>query len=38
MINVMKKVGDDSFTWQTIERTAGEELLPNIDEIALVRR
>jgi uncharacterized protein (TIGR02246 family) len=38
MINVMKKVGDDSFTWQTIERTAGEELLPNIDEIAIVRR
>jgi uncharacterized protein (TIGR02246 family) len=38
MINVMKKVDDDSFTWQTIERTAGEELLPNIDEIAIVRR
>jgi uncharacterized protein (TIGR02246 family) len=38
MINVMKKVGDDSFTWQTIERTAGDELLPNIDEIAIVRR
>jgi uncharacterized protein (TIGR02246 family) len=38
MINVMKKVDDDSFTWQTIERTAGGELLPNIDEIQLVRR
>jgi uncharacterized protein (TIGR02246 family) len=38
MINVMKKVGDDSFTWQTIERTAGEELLPNIGEMAIVRR
>ena len=38
MINVMKQVDDDSFTWQTIERTAGEELLPNIDEIAIVRR
>jgi uncharacterized protein (TIGR02246 family) len=38
MINVMTKVGDDSFTWQTIERTAGEVLLPNIDEIAIVRR
>ncbi len=38
MVNVMKKVDADSFTWQTIERTAGDELLPNIDEIELVRR
>lgn len=38
MINVMKQVDADSFTWQTIERTAGGELLPNIDEIQLVRR
>ncbi len=38
MINVMKQVDENSFTWQTIERTAGEELLPNIDEIAIVRR
>ena len=38
MINVMKKVDENSFTWQTIERTAGEELLPNIDEIRIVRR
>ena len=38
MINVMKQVDENSFTWQTIERTAGGELLPNIDEIQLVRR
>jgi uncharacterized protein (TIGR02246 family) len=38
MINVMKQVDADSFTWRTIERTAGSELLPNIDEIQLVRR
>jgi uncharacterized protein (TIGR02246 family) len=38
MINVMKPVNADSFTWQTIERTAGDELLPNIDEIQIVRR
>ena len=35
MINVMKQVDANSFTWQTIERTAGGELLPNIDEIRL---
>ena len=38
MINVMKQVDANSFTWQTIDRTAGSELLPNIDEIQLVRR
>jgi uncharacterized protein (TIGR02246 family) len=38
MINVMKPVDANSFTWQTIERTAGDELLPNIDEIRIVRR
>jgi uncharacterized protein (TIGR02246 family) len=37
MINVMKPVDENSFTWQTIERTAGSELLPNIDEILIVR-
>ena len=38
MINVMKQVDENSFTWQTIERTAGDELLPNIDEIRIVRQ
>jgi uncharacterized protein (TIGR02246 family) len=38
MINVMKQTGENAFSWQTIERTAGGELLPNIDEILIVRR
>jgi uncharacterized protein (TIGR02246 family) len=38
MVNVIKPVDENSFTWQTIDRTAGEELLPNIDEIQVVRR
>ena len=38
MINVMKQVDANSFTWQTIERTAGGELLPNIDEVKVARR
>jgi uncharacterized protein (TIGR02246 family) len=38
MINVMKQVDEKSFRWQTIERTAGGELLPNIDEILIVRQ
>ena len=38
MINVMKQVDENSFSWQTIERTAGDELLPNLDEMLLVRQ
>ena len=38
MVNVIKPVDADSFTWHTIERTAGGELLPNIDEVLIVRK
>lgn len=38
MVNVMRQVNGDSFTWQTVERTADGELLPHIDEILIVRR
>jgi uncharacterized protein (TIGR02246 family) len=38
MTNVMKPIDANAFTWQTVERTAGDELLPNIDEIKIVRR
>lgn len=38
MVNVMKFVDENSFTWQTIERTAGGQLLPNIDEVLIVRQ
>ncbi len=37
MLNVIKPVDQNSFTWQTIERTAGGELLPNINEVLIVR-
>ena len=38
MVNTMQPVDENSFTWQTIDRTAGGELLPSIDEILIVRR
>jgi uncharacterized protein (TIGR02246 family) len=38
MINVMRQVDANTLTWQTIERTAGNELLPNINEIRIVRQ
>ena len=37
MLNVLKTIDENSFTWQTIERTVGGELLPNIDEVEIVR-
>ena len=37
-INVIKPVDANSFTWQTTERTAGGELLPNVDEVLIVRK
>ncbi|HTN04596.1 MAG TPA: nuclear transport factor 2 family protein [Planctomycetaceae bacterium] len=38
MVNVMRKLDDNSFSWQTIERTVGGELLPNINEVEVVRK
>ena len=37
MVNVMKKVDDDTFTWETISREIDGELLPNIDPVSVVR-
>jgi uncharacterized protein (TIGR02246 family) len=37
MVNIIKPVDQNSFTWQTVERTAGGELLPNIGEVLIVR-
>jgi uncharacterized protein (TIGR02246 family) len=37
MVNVVKQVNQDLFTWQTVERTAGGELLPNVNEVLVVR-
>jgi uncharacterized protein (TIGR02246 family) len=38
MVNVVKPVDDTSFTWRTIERFVGGELLPNVDEVTIVRQ
>ncbi len=37
MTNVIKQIDDKSFSWKTIDQTAGGELLPNIDEVVIVR-
>jgi uncharacterized protein (TIGR02246 family) len=37
MVNIIKQVDQNSFTWQTVERTAGGELLPSTSEVLIVR-
>ena len=38
MVNIIKPIDQNSFTWQTSDRTAGGELLPNVDEVLIVRK
>jgi uncharacterized protein (TIGR02246 family) len=35
--HIMTKVDDDSFTWQSINRQVDGEILPNVDEVLIVR-
>jgi len=36
--NIITPVDDNTFTWQSINRQAGGELLPNVDEVVVVRQ
>jgi uncharacterized protein (TIGR02246 family) len=37
-VNIMSILDQDSFTWQSVNRVAGGEILPNIDEVIVVRQ
>jgi uncharacterized protein (TIGR02246 family) len=37
-VNVIKQVDKDSFTWQSVDRSADGEPLPNVDEVLIVRK
>jgi uncharacterized protein (TIGR02246 family) len=36
--NIITYVDDDTFTWQSTNRVAGGEILPNVDEVVVVRQ
>lgn len=36
-VNIITYLDNDRFTWQSINREAGGELLPNVDEVIVVR-
>lgn len=37
-VNVITYVDDDTFTFQSVDRVAGGEILPNVDEVVVVRQ
>jgi uncharacterized protein (TIGR02246 family) len=37
-VNIITKVDDDSFTWQSVQREVDGDILPNVDEVLVVRK
>jgi uncharacterized protein (TIGR02246 family) len=37
-VNILTEVDQDTFTWQSVNRVAGGEMLPNVDEVVVVRQ
>jgi uncharacterized protein (TIGR02246 family) len=37
-VNIIKRVDDDSFTWQSVQRQVGGDVLPDVDEVLIVRK
>ena len=36
-VNIFTYIDDNTFTWQSVNREAGGEILPNVDEVVVVR-
>ena len=37
-VNIMKQIDNDSFTWQSVQRSVNGDILPNVDEVTVVRK
>ena len=37
-VNIFTYIDDNTFTWQSVNREAGGEILPNVDEVVVVRQ
>jgi uncharacterized protein (TIGR02246 family) len=37
-VNIITQVDDDSFTWQSVNREVNGDILPNVDEVLVVRK
>ena len=38
VLNILKRIDNDSFTWQSINRDIDGEVLPNLEEVLIVRK
>jgi uncharacterized protein (TIGR02246 family) len=36
--NIIKQIDDNSFTWQSVQRSADGDLLPDVEEVTVVRK
>jgi uncharacterized protein (TIGR02246 family) len=37
-VNIIRQLDNNSFTWQTVQRSVGGDMLPNVEEITIVRK
>ena len=37
-VNIIKKIDNDSFTWQSVERSVDGDLLPDVGEVMIIRK
>jgi uncharacterized protein (TIGR02246 family) len=37
-VNIMRQLDNNSFTWQSVQRSAGGEILPDVKEVTIVRK
>jgi uncharacterized protein (TIGR02246 family) len=37
-VNVMKKLDDNSFSWQSVQRSVNGDMLPDVEEVIVVRK
>jgi uncharacterized protein (TIGR02246 family) len=37
-VNIMTRIDKDSFTWQSVQRVIDGDILPNVDEVRVVRK
>jgi hypothetical protein len=37
-VNIITYVSNDQFTWQIVNGQIGDDLLPNVDEVLVVRQ
>jgi len=37
-VNIIRKIDNDSFTWRTVQRSVGGDMLPDVEEVTIVRK